>query len=48
MESPGACGSSCQVVEKYRFGRSPGRKRQISSAVKERMGASQRTMLSAM
>ena len=48
MASVAASGSLCQVLRNTESARSPGRKLQISSAVKDSIGASHRTMLSAM
>ena len=42
--SAGTSGSACQVSRNTDSPRSPGRWRQISSAVNDRIGASQRTM----
>ncbi len=45
---PPAAGSACQVLRNTDSIRAPGNSPQISSAVKDRIGASQRTMASAM
>ena len=47
MPSTGIAGKRCQVAWNTEASRAPGRNPQISSAVNERMGASQRVIASA-